>query len=158
LLISDVPPRFALQPDSVGDTGPSDLAKAIRDDGGGDAGRVLRHDKFVRGYQRLWQSAGGDQVILFLYQFATSTGARAYYRHSVRVITAAAPRPVRRFRVRGLPSSGSTSFADSNNGRSFALTNATTGPYAMEIVCNARSAAGLRALLIPLVQEQFGRL
>jgi hypothetical protein len=158
LLISDVPARFVLQPDSVGDTGPSNLAKAIRDEGSPDAARVLRHDRFVRGYQRLWANAGGDQIILFVYQFASTAGARGYYRHSLRATIAAAPNPAPRFHIAGLPRSRSASFTDSNNGRSFALTEATTGPYEIQVVCNARSAAGLKARLIPLAREQFRRL
>jgi hypothetical protein len=36
-VISSVPVGFVAQPDAVGDTGPSDLAKAARDDGQPDA-------------------------------------------------------------------------------------------------------------------------
>ena len=54
LVISSVPVGFVAQPDAVGDTGPSDLAKAARDDGQPDALQALRAEGFVRGYQRLW--------------------------------------------------------------------------------------------------------
>src|SRR5437870_871881 len=47
-IITKVPAGFVLQPDNVDDTGPSDLAKAIRDDGSPDAGKILRAEGFVR--------------------------------------------------------------------------------------------------------------
>src|ERR671924_63589 len=49
-----VPEGYILQPDQVGDTGPSDLEKAVRDDGEDDAREVLTRTRFVRGYQRMW--------------------------------------------------------------------------------------------------------
>src|SRR5207244_8351257 len=66
-IITKVPAGFVLQPDNVDDTGPSDLAKAIRDDGSPDAGKILRAEGFVRGYQQLWIDAQGAQIIVFLY-------------------------------------------------------------------------------------------
>ena len=67
LLITSVPSGYAQQPDSVGDTGPSDLAKAIRDDGSPDARAVLTQDGFVVGYQRLWRTADKREIIVFLF-------------------------------------------------------------------------------------------
>jgi hypothetical protein len=66
LLITAGPSGFAQQPDSTGDTGPSDLAKAARDDGKPDATSVLKKDGFVAGYQRLWADPkGGTYVVVY---------------------------------------------------------------------------------------------
>src|SRR5688500_10442983 len=72
-----VPDGFVRQPDSVGDTGPSDLEKAIRDDGGDDARDILTKSRFVRGYQRMWTRTG-DEIVSYVYQFADAAGAIEY--------------------------------------------------------------------------------
>lgn len=158
LLIADVPRGFVREPDSVGDTGPSDLAKAIRDEDSPNAARVLKHDRFLRGYQRLWMNAGQDQIIVFLYQFATPAGAVGFYRYSVRQEAARAPSTIVRFTVPGLPRSRSSGVAARVGSRSFASVSATTGPFAMQIVCNARSSTGLESRVQALAREQFTRL
>jgi hypothetical protein len=76
LLITDPPAGFEQQDDDVGDTGPSDLAKAVRDDGSPGARSTLTSEGFVRGYQRLWETQDGAQIVVFLYQFATVAGTR----------------------------------------------------------------------------------
>jgi hypothetical protein len=79
LMPTTVPSGFTLQPDDVGDTGPSDLEKAVRDDGDAGARVVLTHAGFVRGFQRLWAASDSeDENILFLYQFRDTAGAREY--------------------------------------------------------------------------------
>jgi hypothetical protein len=81
-LIKTVPAGYTQEDDSVGDTGPSDLAKAVRDDGSDDAREVLTREGFVAGYQRYW-TKGDDEIIDFIYQFATATGANDYLQRSV---------------------------------------------------------------------------
>ena len=76
-MIEDVP-DFAREPDDVGNTGPSDLGKAILDDGAPDAERVLNETGFRAGYQRLWTNATGDELAVFVYQFCKEDGARRY--------------------------------------------------------------------------------
>ena len=78
LLADDVPAEYARHADDFGYTGPSDLDKAARDDSGADAAAVLTELKFARGYQRLWQTEGSDQLILFVYEFCDETGAAGY--------------------------------------------------------------------------------
>jgi hypothetical protein len=73
-----VPEGYILQPDEVGDTGPSDLEKAIRDDGEDDAREVLTRTRFVRGYQRMWSRSEDDEIIAYVYQFADNAGAVEY--------------------------------------------------------------------------------
>ncbi|MCA1845926.1 MAG: hypothetical protein LC792_22600, partial [Actinobacteria bacterium] len=70
-----VPDGYMLQPDSVGDTGPSDLDKAVADDGEADSRDVLTRTHFVRGYQRMWARSEDDQIISYVYQFADHGGA-----------------------------------------------------------------------------------
>jgi len=69
---------FRRSPDEVGDTGPSDLAKAIRDDGQPDAEAVLEGTGFRRGYQRLWANDADEELVLFLYEFCKADGAEQY--------------------------------------------------------------------------------
>jgi len=80
LLITSVPDGFRQVDDSEADTGPSDLEKAAKDDGGGaDSTATLSDAGFVSGYQRAWQT--DDQrgvIILFLYEFSTQYGAESY--------------------------------------------------------------------------------
>ena len=158
LLISAVPDGFVRQPDSVGDTGPSDLAKAIRDEDSPDAARVLKNDRFLRGFQRLWMNPAQDQIIVFLYQFATPAGAADFYRYSVGREVTTAPSKIVRFAVPGLPRSSSTGMAAREGNRAFALAAAATGPFLMEIVCNAESATGLQSRAQHLARQQFDRL
>ncbi len=78
-LMIETIPGFTLQPDSVGDTGPSDLDKAADDDGGGAAKAELKELGFVAGYQRLFLDAEKQvTIVLFLYQFDDANGAKAY--------------------------------------------------------------------------------
>jgi hypothetical protein len=147
-----------MQPDSFGDTGPSTLAKAIRDEGEPDAARVLARDGFARGYQRLWMNAGGDQIIVFLYQFATATGASRYYRHSVRNDLSSAPPNATRFAIPGLPTIRSVGIEASLKQRAVANADAATGPFVINVDCNAGSVTGLRMRLISIAREQLNRL
>jgi hypothetical protein len=79
LLPTNVPSGLPLQPDSLADTGATNLAKAIQDDVSGAAGGLLRGAGFVIGYQRAWADADAvKQNTLFLYQFKTAIGAAQY--------------------------------------------------------------------------------
>src|SRR6266540_3180051 len=82
-IVTKVPSGFIEQSPEAYDTGPSDLAKAIRDDGGPNAGKVLRSEKFVRGYQRIWIGPEHAQIIVFVYQFASRVGARQDFARSI---------------------------------------------------------------------------
>ncbi|MGD9795031.1 MAG: hypothetical protein AB7V43_16290 [Acidimicrobiia bacterium] len=69
---------WVLQPFEVGDTGPTDLAKAISDDGGSDAEQFLTDAEFVDGYQQLFIANAEDQLVVQLFRFATADGATSY--------------------------------------------------------------------------------
>lgn len=77
-LLAELPPGYEQQPDSVGDTGPSDLEKAVRDDGKPDAREVLDANGFVAGYQRLWTKDEDGTIIDFVYRFSGPDGAVHY--------------------------------------------------------------------------------
>lgn len=78
---------FLQQPDAVGDTGPLDLEKAARTDGGpNDALAVLTKDGFVAGYQRRWvRQSDQTEVSIDLYQFSNPVGAVSYEQRNIAV-------------------------------------------------------------------------
>lgn len=77
-LLAELPAGYEQQPDNVGDTGPSDLEKAVRDDGQPDARQVLEDDGFVAGYQRLWTKDEEGTIVDFVYRFSRPEGATHY--------------------------------------------------------------------------------
>lgn len=85
LILKDAPSGFGRELDSVGDTGPTNLEKAVRDDALSDerdARLALKGAGFLRGYQRQWSAHNGvDQNFIYLYQFATTEGAQSYLSH-----------------------------------------------------------------------------
>ena len=86
-LLAEVPPGYEQQPDNVGDTGPSDFEKAVRDDGSPDGREVLEADGFVAGYQRLWTKDEEGTIIDFVYRFASPAGAEHYLGRTLESIT-----------------------------------------------------------------------
>ncbi len=82
LIITEVPSEFKVMDDVYGDTGPSDLDKAVRDDSP-DADEKTRQlfvdEGFIHGYQRLWQTSDDNQqIIVFIYEFKTAEGAKSF--------------------------------------------------------------------------------
>jgi hypothetical protein len=157
LLVSQVPAGYEVQPDDVGDTGPSDLAKAIRDDGRPGAARALKSEGFVRGYQRLWMNDADDQIIAFIYQFATSSGARAEYDRNTAQLTVIEP-SARRFAVPGMPARDTTGAAAHTDEGYAAVVIAISGPLVMQITCNASTRNGLTERASVLARQQYRRL
>ena len=136
LLPITVPAGFAVQPDNVGDTGPSDLQKATKDDGGADAAAVLRQDGFRRGYQRLWMDQGNRKLTAFIYEFCSVDGASAYAARIAK-LDASGATP---FTVTGVH--GATGVTGTNQGDVFAHVRATPGRY----VVQARAHGAVTAL------------
>ncbi|MGH9206022.1 MAG: hypothetical protein ACRD1G_05625, partial [Acidimicrobiales bacterium] len=98
LLITNdqLPSGLSIAPDQVGDTGPSNLAKAVHDDVGPNARAVLTQDQFVAGYQRMWRDSPSNQatqVVDFLYQFSGSGGALSYQQRIVTLLSLGSPSP-----------------------------------------------------------------
>ena len=77
-LIVDDRPGFDLQADDAGETGPSDLAKAGRDDEQPDGELALTALRFRRGYQRFWANDAGQRLVVFVYEFCDGADATAY--------------------------------------------------------------------------------
>ena len=137
-------PAFAVQPDAAYDTGPSDLAKAIRDDGSPDAGKVLRAEKFVRGYQRIWigpRKSADHRVRL---PVRMRTGARQDYTRERDVPLEAASRgvQVRRDATPRRPGTGRSRIGQRRRRRTY---SSPPGCSTSRSTATARSSPGLQA-------------
>ena len=153
LLVSTVPAGFVVQPDDVGDTGPSDLAKAIRDDGSASA-EALRSEGFVRGYQRLWIGPRDAEIIVFVYQFENEAGATADHKRSTSLLAGEVETTA--FTVDGIP--GATAISGSADDISAAIVAFQTGVFNVQVVANGPALAGLQARVSTIAQDQHDRL
>lgn len=156
-LLSDrVPAGFRLTTFDVGDTGPSDLEKAIRDDGRDDAREMLTRARFVAGFQHLWVNDDGAEVIQFLYQFGDEQGAIAYADRSraelEAQLAAASPQPF----DAGVP--GATALSAQNEDRAAAVVLFAKGPYFVQLVSSGAAGDDVVSPLTPLAQDQYARL
>ncbi len=154
-----VPEGYMLQPDEVGDTGPSDLEKAIRDDGEDDARDVLTRARFVRGYQRMWSRSENDEVVSYVYQFADHAGALEYTNRLTADAGAVGQTDgvtIEKFSVDSIAGSVGVNGSDPN----FATSSVTfvKGPYSVQMVVNGSSPTGLQSLVSALSEEQYSRL
>jgi hypothetical protein len=158
-IVTQVPSGFAAQPDDKYDTGPSDLAKAIRDDGEPGAGKVLRSAGFVRGYQRIWIGPDDAQIIVFVYQYASSAGARRAYARDTQGSHGKVAPTAHKFEVTDLPTDQATGVAGTaEDGGAFALAYFTTGVFNVEINCNGPKLAGLQERATSVAEHQLRRL
>ena len=152
-----VPDGYMLQPDEVGDTGPSDLEKAVRDDGEDDARDVLTKTRFVHGYQRQWSRSEDDEIVSYVYQFADHDGAVEYTtRLTADAATQTAGVSVDKFSVDSISGSVGVNGSD----RNFATSSVTfvKGPYSVQVVVNGSTPTGLESLVSALAEEQYSRL
>ena len=157
LILRSVPAGYNQQADPVGDTGPSDLAKAVKDDGGSDAQSALTHDGFVHGYQRLWSTADAkNSLVAFLYQFSSPAGAKAYAAREVTSLTSGSPTPTR-FSVSGIPGAVGLQGPDGDGGNVAAITF-TRGSYTAQVEVDAPSASGLAKLAQQEALAQYNQL
>ncbi len=163
-IITRVPSGYVQQPFDVGDTGPSDLAKAARDDGERNATQVFRSEGFVRGYQQLWVDEKQRQIIVFVYQFKTHVGARRDFARTVAAYRLKPPpgTHVQKSTLKGLPATDSLGVAGSDKTGAAALVFFTTGVFNVEVNANSTQAnAPLPPLLRlgrSLAQDQLSRL
>ena len=144
-LITEVPDGFEQQADDVGDTGPSDLDKAVRDDGTPDARKELAAEGFVRGYQRLWLSPKEQQIIVFLYQFETPEGAAAAAKRSLGMFGGPGEE-TQTFTVDGIPGAEGRAGSGPQAGGSVVLF--TSASYLAQIVTNASPQTELSSLTV----------
>jgi hypothetical protein len=152
-----VPEGYVRQPDEVGDTGPSNLDKAISDDGEEDARDVFTRDRFLRGYQRQWSASEDDEIVSYVYQFADNAGALDYTKR----LTADAGAQtqgvsVSLFNVPSIDGAVGVNGSDPN----FATSSVTfvKGPYSVQVVVNGASPNGLQSMVGALAEEQYSRL
>ena len=152
-----VPEGYMLQPDEVGDTGPSDLEKAVRDDGADDARDVLTRVGFVRGYQRMWKGLESDEIVSYVYQFSGHAGAAEYTHRVTAAAEAAAPGvTIDTFTLPGIGGAvGVNAAAAASAISSVAFVK---GPYSVEVVVSGSSPTGLESLATALAEEQHSRL
>jgi hypothetical protein len=152
-----VPDGYMLQPDQVGDTGPSDIDKASRDDGGNDAHGVLTRTRFVRGYQRMWGRSETDDFVIYLYQFADHAGAVEYTSRLTADATAPTPGVTRgTFTVSEINGAVGVNASDPTSANS--SVTFVKGPYSVQIVVNGATPTGLQPLATALAEEQYSRL
>lgn len=153
-LIKNILPGYKQEVDSVGDTGPSDLDKAVRDDGSPDARTVLTKDGFVAGYQRLW-TKGDNEIVDFVYLFANATGANDYLQRSVEGMSQADEgTTVTTFSVTGVP--GAQGFLAHSSDGDAAIVAFARGTYQAQIVVNGTDATQANAQ--SLAKQQYDNL
>lgn len=157
-LVTAVPAGFVLQPDDVGDTGPSDLAKAVRDDEAPGTERALRTEGFLHGYQRLWVGPDDAELIVFVYQFGTAAGADADFERGQPALTDDVPPGTKPFSVDGLPARRSNAIAMASEDLSAAIVMFTTGPFNVQIIGNGPALAEVRARVSDIAKDQYARL
>ena len=153
----EAPEGYLLQPHEVGDTGPTDIVKASRDDGGNDAQDFLTRTGFLRGYQRQWMRTAGDDFVVYLYQFANNAGAVEYTnRLTAEATTPTAGMTVERFDVPGIGGAVGVDASDPT----FASSSVTfvKGPYSAQIIVNAKQLTNLQSLATAIAEEQYSRL
>ena len=153
-LLKNIPSGYEQEDDRVGDTGPSDFAKAVRDDGSDNAEELLTKEGFVAGYQRLWTRGPDDSIVDFVYQFKTAAGAQATVQ---RMVTAAAQgdetNTVTEFTVTGVP--GARGFAAHSSEGDAVIVAFARGVYALQIVVNGADANATVANSLAAQQYQL---
>jgi hypothetical protein len=157
MLVATVPAQYKVQPNDVGDTGPSDLDKAVSDDGEDDARAVLTRAGFVRGYQRLWMKSNDEQVVAFLYQFNDHAGAVDYGNRGTDAMdTGEGGFTLTPFDVPGIEGAVGMTAQDAEFASSAVIF--TKGPYLVQMMVNGPTPAGLSDLAKTLATDQFARL
>jgi hypothetical protein len=138
LILRAVPSGFIQQPDAVGDTGPSNLAKAARDDGTKGARSALLKAGFTHGYQRLWVERGAqDQNIIFVYAFRRPAGAVAYRDRTITLLPGHVQQPLVSFSVLGIP--GAVGYQGHSGQTTGAIVLFVKGNYLVQAVVNSPS-------------------
>jgi hypothetical protein len=157
LLITSVPEGFAQVDDELVETGPSDLAKAIIDDGEPDAEQVLTDAGFVRGYQRLWETEDQSRLaIVFLYEFTDPDGAAVYADRALQLTEGnAAVTPVE-FDVDGIPGAVGRTLSDDTGVSTFIVF--TSSNYLVQIAVVDSEEAASQDLAQQLSVDQLARL
>lgn len=150
---------YELQPDSVGDTGPSDLAKTVDDSGGGsDIQTKLLDDHFIVGYQRYFlKTSEGRGVVVFAYQFGDSTGAKDFAATVVQMGLApqdgVAPKPLA---APGIPQAAG--YQLTTKGVTVHTVVFAKGDYVVLCLTNAKNGDPGSPTAIDVAKQQYGLL
>ncbi len=156
LLITSVPPGYSREPDDVGDTGASDIAKAASDDGRTDAKARLINAGFVRGYQRLWQRDSGHEIVVFIYQFKTPDGAVSFNTDGLDRIRADSTIQSKAFPITGVPDAvGLSATGTTYKGAAVFFTK---GVYMVQIHVVDPSVASSEKVAQQIAADQYARL
>jgi len=157
-IISKAPDGFVRQADAVGDTGPSDLAKAARDEGSANAAQLLRSEQFVRGYQRLWIGPGHEQLVVFVYQFGSPAGVRRFFTRQTKDV-ATKPLPgAHKFPVPFLPPTQAVGIAGADKDGAAAAVRLRSGVFVVQVITNGSTLSGLQARALAVAEDQYRRL
>jgi hypothetical protein len=158
LLVDDID-GFQLQAASVGGTGPSDLLKAIRDDGQSDARQVLTDLRFRRGYQRLWRDQFGEELVLFVYEFCDDAGAAGHAGRAAEVLSATGP--IEKFATEPFAAGTMSAFLIERNGVVAAFVDASAGAMLVQVITYARpetTRADVQRRAVTLAADQLALL
>lgn len=160
LLITSLPEGFVQIDDDIADTGPSDLAKAVRDDGGADAEAVLTDAGFVSGYQRSWQTEDeSGLIIVFLYEFSDAGGAASYGDRTIETFDNEPTFEAVPFDVDGIPDVAARSLTNlaADGGLASSVVFTKNG-YLVQIVVLGPTDSDNQALAGQLALDQYNRL
>jgi hypothetical protein len=158
LILEVVPSLYEREPDSLANTGPTDLDKAASDDVfSRDARGALVRAGFVRGYQRQWSSNDTvGQNFIFVYQFATPAGARSYLSHwRTAVIADVSGNPPVPFTP---PIPGAIGLASRSDRASSGIVLYAKGVYAVQAVATGGPGLNPRAPASSLAFAQYALL
>ena len=149
-IIKTVLPGYTQETDDVGDTGPSDLEKAVRDDGEDDAREALTSAGFVAGYQRLW-TKGDNEIIDFVYQFKSAAGAQKYRdRAEEGAEQGGDGTTVTTFAVPTIP--GAKGFVATDGNDKSVVVSYTRGVYTVQVILNGTDATEANATQVAKAQ------
>jgi hypothetical protein len=145
---------YTLQPAGSTGTGPSSLAAAANDAGGGNEAAVLTSAGFRAGYKLLF-SAGDRQILLLAYRFATPAGAHRYLTHAyaARVQDSGAPATGS---ISGVPGALVVNRSESDAATALVLFTRGATLVILSTILPARSDA--TAQLAPVASAQYARL
>jgi hypothetical protein len=155
-LVKAVPAGYAQRPDSAGETGPSDLAKAVRDDGAPGAQAALTQDGFLHGYRRLWSTADKHDLLVVLYHFRTAAGATAYVQRMAALSRAGTKPAPAALAVTGIP--GSVGWQGTTSAGQVAAAYFARGVYAVGVLVDGPVASGLAPIAQQMAVAQYSLL
>lgn len=160
LLITSLPDGFIQVDDAVADTGPSDLAKAVRDDGGTDAEQVLTDAGFVAGFQRSWETLDQTElIIVFLYEFSDPDGAASYAERAIASFESDPTLEATPFEINSIPGANGRSMTNllADGGLASSIVFTIDGYLVQVVVIGATDEAN-QALAQQLATDQYNRL